>query len=125
MTIKINNRTEYVRITCKVTEASDTSQELGESSAPSSIHTHTSWAHPACIKISEEMRPNRETYLAQPGPLDVGVLLVTDTPNHPVVVHGVDDGRSVLGSLGSLDCLQEERILVTGLLSQQFVFLQT
>ena len=65
------------------------------------------------------------TYLTQPGPLDVGVLLIADTANHPVVVHGVDDGGVVLGSLGPLDCLQEERILVTGLLGQQFVFLQT
>merc|ERR1719400_1156695 len=63
--------------------------------------------------------------LAEPGPLDVGVLLITDTANHPVVVHGVDDSGIVLGSLGPLDCLQEERILVSGLLGQQFVFLQT
>ena len=65
------------------------------------------------------------TYLTEPGPLDVGVLLIADAANHPVVVHGVEDGGSVLGSLGPLDCLQEERIVVTGLLGQQFVFLQT
>merc|ERR1719411_2174997 len=54
--------------------------------------------------------------LTEPGPLDVGVLLVADTPNHPVVIHGVDNGGLVLGSLGSLDSLQEERIFIAGLL---------
>ena len=37
--------------------------------------------------------------LAQPRPLDVGVLLGTDAPNHPVVVHGVDNCGFVLGAL--------------------------
>ena len=41
----------------------------------------------------------KDTDLTEPGPLDVGVLLVTDTPNHPVVIHGVDNGGLVLGSL--------------------------
>ena len=76
------------------------------------------------VRITE-IYTNKETNLGEPGPLDVGVLLVTDASNHPVVVHGVDDGRSILGSLRSLDCLQEERILVTSLLGQQFVLLQT
>ena len=80
------------------------------------------------LRVSRSVRRRHQTdktYLAKPGPLDVCVLLVADAANHPVVVHGVDDGGSVLGSLGPLDCLQEERILVTGLLGQQFVFLQT
>ena len=64
-------------------------------------------------------------HLAKPGPLDVGVLLVADAPNHPVVVHGVDDGGGVLGALGPLHGLQEERIVVTSLLSEQLVLFQT
>ena len=39
------------------------------------------------------------SYLGQPGPLDVGVLLVADAPHHAVVVHGVDDGGVGLGRL--------------------------
>jgi len=33
--------------------------------------------------------------LREPGPLDIGVLLIADAANHPVVVHGVDDGGLV------------------------------
>ena len=62
------------------------------------------------------MFPFDSPNLGEPGPLDVGVLLVTDTPNHPVVVHGVDDGGGVLGALRPLHGLQEERIVVASLL---------
>ena len=64
-------------------------------------------------------------HLGEPGPLDVGVLLVTDAPNHPVVVHGVDDGGGVLGALGPLHGLQEERIVVASLLGEQLILFQT
>ena len=42
---------------------------------------------------------NFHVYLAEPHPLDVGVLLVTDATNTPVGVHSVDNSRFSLGSL--------------------------
>ena len=91
------------------------------------VSTLTPFGHSLRVErsVRTESTTERETNLTEPGPLDVGVLLVTDTADHSVVVHGVDDGRSVLGSLSSLNSLQEERILVSSLLGQQFVFLQT
>ena len=65
------------------------------------------------------------SHLAEPGPLDVRVLLVAHTPDHPVVVHGVNDGGGVLGALGPLYSLQEEGIIVASLLSEQLVLLET
>ena len=49
-----------------------------------------------------ELKNNVEHFpphLAQPGPLDVGVLLAADAAHHPVVVHGVHYRGRVLGAL--------------------------
>ena len=109
-----------------LTKEDDTSVVQGESLTPSSIRTHISWGVPATIVDNiEHYNKHIVTDLAEPGPLDVGVLLVTDTPNHPVVVHGVDDGGRVLGALGPLHCLQEEGIVVASLLGEQLVLLKT
>ena len=109
-----------------LTKEDDTSVVQGESSTPSSIRTHISWGVPATIVDNiEHYNKHIVTDLAEPGPLDVGILLVADAPHHPVVVHGVHDGGLVPGALGSLHCLQEERIIVASLLGQQLVLLQT
>ena len=39
------------------------------------------------------------SHLDQPHPLDVGILLVAHAAHAPVGVHGVHNGRGVLGSL--------------------------
>ena len=107
----------------------------------SSQYPHSHLFGGPCKDIASDTICHRSfSYLGQPGPLDVGVLLVADTPHHAVVVHGVDDGGVSLGGLQNkintrklkvsthlspLHGFQEERIFVSSLLGQQFVFFQT
>ena len=68
----------------------------GGTSAPSKIHTRTSWGHPGIhlwITRNNFYNLNRSSwfchckpgrpYLREPSPLNVGVLLSTHTTNHP------------------------------------------
>jgi hypothetical protein len=54
---------------------------------------------PCTNKNSDTIIHRSFSYLGQPRPLDVGVLLVAYAPHHAVVVHGVDDGGVGLGRL--------------------------
>ena len=59
--------------------------------------------------------------VVQPHELDVGVVLVADTPHHPVVRHGLDDVGVGLGALASGAHLAEERVLTK---SKQNILMQ-
>jgi len=53
--------------------------------------------------------------LDDPHPLDVGVVLVADTANHPVVVQGVDYVGVILRTRPPLGRLHEKGIIVARL----------
>merc|ERR1711976_1000892 len=63
--------------------------------------------------------------LIDPHPFDVGIILFANAANHTIGIHGIDNVGLILGSLHPVADLHEERIVISGLLSEKLVFLKT
>merc|ERR1719500_822283 len=51
--------------------------------------------------------------LAKPSPFDAGIFLITYTPHHSKVIHGIYNGRLIFASLCSFNSFKEKGIFIS------------